>query len=77
MTRVALGWIGGAGSPAGRRRACAQRAVGVERPVGLDLGVDPQVADPPGLGRQSRRTASVKAAIASGVQSPATGPRGA
>ena len=55
MIRVAFGWIGGAGRQPASRRARAQRPVGVERTVGLDLGIDPQVADPAGLGRQVAR----------------------
>ena len=53
MTRVALGWIGGAGRQPASRSARRKAPSGSSGPFGLDLRVDPQVADPPGLGRQS------------------------
>ena len=52
MIRVAFGWIGRRGSPAGVAKRAPERPVGVERTIGLDLGIDPQVADPAGGGRQ-------------------------
>ena len=52
MTRVDAGWMGGGRPPAGLAQGQPQRSVGVARAVELDLGVDAQVRDAPGGGRQ-------------------------
>ena len=76
MIRVAFGWIGGAGRQPARAQGPPERAVGVERAVGLDLRVDPQVRDPAGGVRQvAPGRASVKAPIV--VGRPVAGDRAA
>ena len=55
MIRVAFGWIGARRPPARGAQSAPEGAVRVERAVELDLGVDPQVADPAAGAVQRRR----------------------
>ena len=77
MIRVAFGWIGGAGRHPAARSACRSGAIRVERPVELDLGIDPEVEIRPGERGSSRADRSVKAPDRLGRPGCATGPRGA
>ena len=74
MTRVTLGWTSGAGRQPSRSSARPGRAVGVERAIELDLGVDPDMGDAAAADpSRSRavRSASIQAPTASSVQSVA------
>ena len=77
MTRVALGWIGAAGRQPADRRASRSAPSGSSGPSASISGSIRTWLTRPAERPRSRRIASVKAPTVSGVQAPATGPRGA